>query len=84
MKSLPRFSELSRIPAKRSKCHARAWLLDVTGLPRNFSADLITEAARKFVHDTNTPSQSSLAPIFLTDSRIEFGVILPTTKSSDS
>ncbi len=84
MKSLPRFSELSRIPAKRSKCHARAWLLDVTGLPRYFSADLTTEGARKFVHDTNTPYQSSLPPIFVTDSRLEFGVVLPIPKSSDS
>ena len=44
----------------------------------------MTEAARKLVHETNTPSQSSRAPIFLTDSRIESEVILPTTKSSDS
>ena len=72
------------MPAKRNKCHASAWLLDVTGLPRYSSAGSMTEAARKFVHETNTPSHSLCAPIILTDSRIEFEVILPTTKSSDS
>ena len=72
------FAGLSLIPAKRSKCQASAWLLEVTGFPRNASAGSMVDTARKFVQETNTPSQSSRAPIFLIDSRIDSEVIRPT------
>ena len=56
----------------------------MTGLPRRASAVSIIDATRKFVQETNTPSQSSRSPIFSIASRIDSGSIRPTTKSSDS
>ena len=71
LKSCPYSSRISSIPASLKRCHASAWLLEVTGFPITLSAFSIMFSALKLVQDIKTPSQLSFKPKLMTDCNID-------------